>query len=44
MGGKDELSKRLADKMLLGWTMLAEVCPVALCHAPLMKDKGGSMW
>jgi uncharacterized Zn finger protein (UPF0148 family) len=43
-GAKDELSKRLADKMLLGWTMLADVCPVAMCHAPLMKDKGGSMW
>ena len=43
-GGKEELSKRLADKMLLGWTMLGDVCPVAMCHAPLMKDKAGSKW
>jgi uncharacterized Zn finger protein (UPF0148 family) len=41
---RDELSKRLADKMLLGWSMLADLCPVPLCHAPLMKDTDGQMW
>eukprot|EP01045_Picozoa_sp_COSAG04_P055514 COSAG04_NODE_25402_length_308_cov_0.732057_1_plen_88_part_10 len=27
-----DLSKALADKMLQGWTMLADLCPVPNCH------------
>ncbi|OQR97242.1 hypothetical protein ACHHYP_12354 [Achlya hypogyna] len=33
------VSTRMSEKMLQGWALLAETCPVAECHTPLMSTK-----
>lgn len=36
---RDDISSKLGQKMLLGWTMLGETCPNELCRGtPLMKE------
>jgi len=37
----DQVSKKLGDKLLMGWTLLGEVCPS--CGAPLMRDHAKKM-
>lgn len=39
---RDEADERMADRMLMGWTMLADACPVPGCNFPLMLDTEGS--
>ena len=29
----------MSDKLLAGWTMLADVCPVTNCAVPLLRDR-----
>jgi len=33
------MSSKIAERLLQGWTMLAESCPIESCYAPLMKNK-----
>ncbi|KDO16788.1 hypothetical protein SPRG_17725 [Saprolegnia parasitica CBS 223.65] len=33
------VSNRMSEKMLLGWALLAETCPVDECYTPLMSTK-----
>jgi len=35
------VSKKLGDKMLLGWTLMDSHCPNENCACPFMKDKKG---
>ncbi|KAG7394008.1 hypothetical protein PHYBOEH_005931 [Phytophthora boehmeriae] len=41
---RDEASKLLGEKMLQGWTMLGNSCPVDDCYTPLMRSKQGKMF
>ena len=43
---KEEISvdKKLADLLLLGWTMLADTCPVDSCRCPLMRSLDGKKY
>ena len=36
------LDKRLSDLMELGWTLVAESCPLERCHCPLLKSLDGN--
>ena len=43
--GKSRIERRtdkLGDKLLEGWTMLGESCPI--CFSPLMRDRNKKMW
>lgn len=43
-GEDDAVSQRIGQKLLLGWTMLAENCPVTMA-CPLFRDpSNGKMW
>jgi len=39
----NEVSKKLGEKMMSGWTMLDIHCPADECACPLMRDKSGLM-
>ena len=39
---REEAIKSMGDKLLAGWTLLGEICPI--CNTPLMKDRNKSMW
>ena len=43
---KEEVSvdKKLANLLLLGWTMLADTCPVETCKCPLMRSLDGKKY
>ena len=41
--GVNEVSGRLSEKLLQGWTMLAAECPNASCSCPLVRKKNGPM-
>ena len=43
---KEEVSvdKELANLLLLGWTMLADTCPVETCKCPLMRSLDGKKY
>lgn len=43
---KEEISvdKKLANLLLLGWTMLADTCPVETCKCPLMRSLDGKKY
>ena len=38
------LDKRLSDLMELGWTLVAESCPLERCHCPLLKSLDGNKY
>ncbi|KAF4316613.1 hypothetical protein BBO99_00001663 [Phytophthora kernoviae] len=40
---RDEASKLLGQKMLQGWTMLGNSCPVEDCYTPLMRSRQGKV-
>ena len=37
----DDNASAIAEKLLQGWTMLAEYCPVEGCQTPLMRSREG---
>jgi uncharacterized Zn finger protein (UPF0148 family) len=38
---RDTISSKLGEKMLLGWVMLADICPSSTCEGtPLMREPG----
>ena len=37
----DDDASKMAEKLLQGWTMLAEYCPMEGCLAPLMRSREG---
>ena len=39
--GVSEVSGRLSEKLLQGWTMLAEECPNPSCSCPLVRKRNG---
>lgn len=40
---REAADARMGEKLLLGWTMLADVCPTPWCCFPLMLDKEGDV-
>jgi len=38
------VSKTMGEKLLLGWTLLSDVCPNPECYQPLMRDREKQMW
>ncbi len=38
------VDKKLADLMMRGWTLLAEVCPIESCGCPLMRNLDGQKY
>ena len=41
MSRDDDNSSKIAEKLLQGWTMLAEYCPADGCMTPLMRGRDG---
>ena len=39
--GVVDVSGRIAEKMLAGWTLTNDVCPVSSCAAPLVRNRAG---
>jgi|SaaInlV_125m_DNA_1040241.scaffolds.fasta_scaffold13420_1 uncharacterized Zn finger protein (UPF0148 family) len=39
--GVVDVSGRVAEKMLMGWTLTNDVCPVSSCSAPLVRNRAG---
>jgi uncharacterized Zn finger protein (UPF0148 family) len=38
------LDERLADLMQMGWTLIAESCPLEKCHCPLLRSLDGNKY
>ena len=41
MSRDDDNASKIAEKLLQGWTMLAEYCPADGCTTPLMRGRDG---
>lgn len=39
-----DASARVAEKLLMGWTLTGETCPMTGCHTPLVRSRGGEMF
>lgn len=37
-------AQTIGERLLSGWSMLAEVCPRENCYSPLMKNRQGETW
>ncbi len=37
----DKATSKMGERLLQGWKLLAEMCPVIDCNMPLMSDKEG---
>ena len=38
------LDERLSDLLSMGWTLVAESCPLESCHCPLLKSPDGTLY
>ena len=38
------LDEKLADLMQMGWTLIAESCPLEKCHCPLLRSLDGNKY
>ena len=38
------LDQRLSDLLSMGWTLVAESCPLESCHCPLLKSPDGNLY
>ena len=38
------LDERLSDLLSMGWTLVAESCPLESCHCPLLKSPDGNLY
>ena len=39
-----EALEDVSARMLQGWTMLGDACPVAGCNTPLVRSRQGEVW
>jgi|APGre2960657444_1045066.scaffolds.fasta_scaffold04198_6 uncharacterized Zn finger protein (UPF0148 family) len=39
-----EVSARIGDRLLTGWTLLGEACPRACCATPLLRSRQGELY
>ena len=42
VGTTDESVEKLSTKLLQGWTMLSETCPLPKCSVPLMRNRSNT--
>ena len=43
-GTEADPAGRVAEKLLLGWTLTGETCPMVGCHTPLVRNRAGEMF
>ena len=41
---ENEINKKLADLMDMGWTLLEDICPLESCNCPLLKSLDGNKY